>query len=187
MSKFYTGTITKVLDSVLKTVEVESPGIFEGVTAYPKSSGIDEPKVGDPVLILSLDEVLNSYFIYEKLKESDFIGFRSNGKMVSIDNDSLDIVVFDEALKDDSSIPTESNVKARIRISKDGDIDIQASGEINVSSMPGKTISFSTGNQVQPGSVIPNPIGGGFSCLKQCPYIGAPHVGNNITGIGGKL
>ena len=81
---FFAGTITEILDPVLYEIKVDIPGVIGGVKAFPIRGEVDEPRVGDFVLLLSLDPVYHSYYLYKKIKENDFIGFRSNGKMVDI-------------------------------------------------------------------------------------------------------
>ncbi len=76
---------------------VDIPGVIQGVKAFPEMSEIDEPKIGDQVLLLSLDPLYNSYFVYRKLKENDFIGFRASGKMVDITPDHITVGVFKES------------------------------------------------------------------------------------------
>ena len=79
---------------------VDIPGVIQGVRAFPEMTELDEPKVGDQVLLLSLDPLYNSYFVYRKLKENDFIGFRASGKMVDITPEYITVGVFKEDLKD---------------------------------------------------------------------------------------
>ena len=79
---------------------VDIPGVIQGVKAFPDMSEIDEPKIGDQVLLLSLDPLYNSYFVYRKLKENDFIGFRASGKMIDITPNNITIGVFKEDLTD---------------------------------------------------------------------------------------
>ena len=92
--KIFTGTITEIIDPVLYQIKVNIPGIIEDILAFPVRGEIDEPRVGDFVLLRSLDPVFNSYFLYQKLKENDYIGFRSNGKMVDITPDYITIGIF---------------------------------------------------------------------------------------------
>ena len=79
---------------------VDIPGVIQGVKAFPEMNELDEPKVGDQVLLLSLDPLYNSYFVYRKLKENDFIGFRASGKMIDITPDYITVGVFKEDLVD---------------------------------------------------------------------------------------
>lgn len=79
---------------------VDIPGVIQGVRAFPEMTEIDEPKIGDQVLLLSLDPLYNSYFVYRKLKENDFIGFRASGKMIDITPDYITVGVFSEDLVD---------------------------------------------------------------------------------------
>jgi len=79
---------------------VDIPGVIQGVKAFPEMNELDEPKIGDQVLLLSLDPLYNSYFVYRKLKENDFIGFRASGKMIDITPDYITVGVFKEDLVD---------------------------------------------------------------------------------------
>ena len=79
---------------------VDIPGVIRGVRAFPEMNELDEPKIGDQVLLLSLDPLYNSYFVYRKLKENDFIGFRASGKMIDITPDYITVGVFKEDLVD---------------------------------------------------------------------------------------
>lgn len=83
-------------DREFHEIIVDIPGVIQGVKAFPEMSELDEPKIGDQVLLLSLDPLYNSYFIYKKLKENDFIGFRASGKMIDITPDAITIGVFEE-------------------------------------------------------------------------------------------
>lgn len=92
---YYSGTIVEILDKVLYEIKVDIPGLKTGVTAYPMRGEVDEPRVGDFVFLKCLDPVFQSYYLYHKIKENDFIGFRSNGKMVDITPDYIQVAIFD--------------------------------------------------------------------------------------------
>ena len=81
-------------------ITVDIPGVIRGVRAFPEMNELDEPKIGDQVLLLSLDPIYNSYFVYRKWKENDFIGFRASGKMIDITPDYITVGVFKEDLVD---------------------------------------------------------------------------------------
>ena len=105
--QYFIGTVVSIdgHDKLKNSMEyheiiVDIPGVIQGVKAFPEMTEIDEPKVGDQVLLLSLDPLYNSYFIYRKLKENDFIGFRASGKMVDITPDYITVGVFKEDLRD---------------------------------------------------------------------------------------
>lgn len=93
--EYFLGTVVEIEDPVLYKINVDIPGQFDSVPAFPVRGEIDEPKVGDLVMLLSFDPIYHSYFLYHKLKENDFIGFRSNGKMIDITPDYLQICTFD--------------------------------------------------------------------------------------------
>lgn len=95
--QYFTGTVIEVVDPVLYQIKVEIPGIASSVNAFPMRGELDEPVVGDFVLLRSLDPIYNSYFLYQKIKENDFIGFRSNGKIVDITPDYIMVGIYDPA------------------------------------------------------------------------------------------
>lgn len=120
---YYIGYIEEVLDPLLYEIKVNIPGHFEGVKAFPMRGEIDEPRVGDFVLLRSFDPIYHSYFLYSKIKENDFIGFRSNGKMIDVTPDYIEISTFDE---DWSDKPGETYRPERtnwFRLDKDGNLD----------------------------------------------------------------
>ena len=137
--QYFIGTVKSIEgDSNLKNsreyheIIVDIPGVIQGVKAFPEMSELDEPKVGDQVLLLSLDPVYNSYFIYRKLKENDFIGFRDSGKMVDITPDYITVGVFKEDLKDygndehwDGTEISKNHITS-VTIDKEGTITIEA-------------------------------------------------------------
>lgn len=123
---YYTGTVVEVLDKVLYEIKVDIPGIIQEVKAFPMRGEIDEPKVGDFVLLRSFDPVFQSYYLYQKIKENDFIGFRSNGKMVDITPDYIRIGIFDPALEytDTGDKNYRPEPTDWIKLDKDGNLDI---------------------------------------------------------------
>lgn len=125
--KIFTGTITEIIDPVLYQIKVNIPGIATDILAFPMRGEIDEPRVGDFVLLRSLDPVFNSYFLYQRLKENDHIGFRSNGKMVDITPDYITIGIFDPSI-DYNDVSQGGKYRPEvtdwIKLDKDGNLDI---------------------------------------------------------------
>lgn len=125
--KIFTGTITEIIDPVLYQIKVNIPGIATDILAFPMRGEIDEPRVGDFVLLRSLDPIFNSYFLYQRLKENDHIGFRSNGKMVDITPDYITIGIFDPSIEY-NDVSQEGKYRPEvtdwIKLDKDGNLDI---------------------------------------------------------------
>lgn len=152
--QYFTGTIVEVIDSVLYQIKVDIPGIAVGVLAFPMRGEIDEPKVGDFVLLRSLDPVFKSYFLYQKIKENNFIGFRSNGKMVDITPDSITIAIYDpssefnDSVKDESFRPKPTDW---VKLDKDGNLEVKLrtnsnitiAGDSNITVDGSKTVKIS--------------------------------------------
>jgi len=210
--KIFTGTITEIIDPVLYQIKVSIPGIVEDILAFPMRGEIDEPRVGDFVLLRSLDPVFNSYFLYQRLKENDHIGFRSNGKMVDITPDYITIGIFDPSIEyNDVSQGGKyrPEVTDWIRIDKDGNLDINLranstikiggdssisvegnctmdiTGDATVKS-PNITVEGSTVT-ITGGTLIAKgssniDMSGPFCGLKNCAFSGVPHSGSTVSG-----
>lgn len=130
---YYTGTIVEVIDKVLYEIKVDIPGIKSGVKAFPFRGEVDEPRVGDFVLLKCLDPVFQSYYLYQKIKENDFIGFRSNGKMVDITPDYIRVAIFDPGTEyndpDNNPRPEPTDW---VKIDKDGNMDINMRSNVTI-------------------------------------------------------
>ncbi len=227
--QYYTGTVVEIIDPVLYQIKVDIPGIAVAVKAFPMRGELDEPRVGDFVLLKSLDPIFNSYYLYQKIKENDFIGIRSNGKIVDITPDYVMLGIFDPTVEyndrsENYRPDNEGNgmVTDWIKLDKDGNltINLRANSNINivtdssitiggnsnievgkdaVISVGGKTditcpeitvtssskITLTGGGSLETGSGAScSPTStGGFCGIPVCPFSGAPHVGNMISGI----
>lgn len=144
--KCFVGVISKIIDPDLYTIEVEIPEENIELKAFPIRGEVDEPRVGDVVFLRELDPIYHSYYLYEKLKENDFIGIRSRGKLVKMDQNEITIGIFDpsdESWYDDNS-GSDQTPKATswIKIDSDGNIDINAESDqkINITGKSEVTI-----------------------------------------------
>ena len=154
---FYIGTITYVendplglltKDKLYHEAVVAVPGVFENVLAFPARTNLDEPKVGDLVVVCSWDPTFNSYCTYEKLKENDFVGFRAHGKMVQINHEKIVVGVFDESTEyKDDDVPDVSKI-AHLEMDKDGNIEVHAAKNITVRGDADCTITIKGNNTV---------------------------------------
>ena len=154
---YYIGTITYVesdplglltKDKLYHEAVVSVPGVFENVLAFPARTNLDEPKVGDLVVVCSWDPVYNSYCTYEKLKENDFVGFRAHGKMVQINHDKIVVGVFDEGIEyKDDDVPDVSPI-AHLEMDKSGNITVHAAKDITVEGDSNCTITIKGNNTV---------------------------------------
>ncbi len=174
------------------------PGYVENVVARPVSGLNDEPKIGDTVLLYCLDPIFHSAYVYQKLKENDFIGIRAAGKSIDITENAITISVYDKdknpwgenenihptnrdengAIKKDDD---KTRLKASITIKDNGEIEIYAEKGIKLSSgtpVPDRLVN----NDSTYGFVLKNNGGadgtdnGGFCAITTCPYIKANHT-----------
>lgn len=181
-------------------IEADIPGVIQGIRAFPKRNELNEPKEGDAILLLCLDPILNSYWIYERIKENDFIGIRAAGKMIDITPDYISIGIFDKDsgykeddrpemktyLKLDSEGNLEIKTSGDTSIEVKGDTEIKTEGTTDIKSNGACTIN-SPDVKVTGGKLTVNGAGvangqGGFCGLPNCLFTSAPHVTNTITG-----
>lgn len=202
-NNYYLGVVTAVENHELLTkpkeyreVVVDIPGVMENILAYPKSCELDEPKVGDPVILECLDPIYKSYFTYYKLKENNFLGIRAAGKCISITPETITIGIFDKDTEyKDSEVP---EMKTKITIDSDGNIDIQSTGTVSVNSGDsiniksegdininggGNNVTISNATLKTKGGTATATGEGGFCGIPICPFTGAPHVTTDITNI----
>lgn len=145
METFF-GVITEILDKDLYTIRVDIPDRNVDLKAFPLRGEVDEPRVGDLVFLREIDPIYHSYYLYEKVKENKFIGIRSRGKRIKINEERIEIGIFDPSNenwigegrdgspsdadwfdKNDASQEDpqkESDITDWVRIDKDGNMDI---------------------------------------------------------------
>ena len=204
---YYLGVITKILDPDKYEVEIEIPGVTKEAKAYPIDRSPDEPKPEDLVLVLGLDPVWNSVWLYQKLKENEFIGFRSRGKKVDITKDRIEIGIFAEMNEKDQTTPPYEEDKTPestswIKIDKDGNIDVHAEkhmhikvdGDVKIEVAGDATIDVAcsttlncpdveiTGGMLTVKGNVPPTGQGPFCAIPVCPVTGAPHIGHIVNG-----
>lgn len=146
-TEHYIGTVTEVLDSRTYEIHLSIPGVLENALGVPYRGELDEPKPGNLILCDALDPVHKTVFLYRKLKENEFLGIRSNGKMINITPEFIDIAVFDPEMDyPDSYVPNGEDITSHIQITHEGDIIIDSAksitligdGDIKISTDSGK-------------------------------------------------
>lgn len=140
-------------------VIIDIPGLIQGVRAFPFRDELDEPKLNDKVLVLDVDPLYHSYFLYRKLKEDGFIGFRSSGKMINITPDEITVGVFgpddkgeypDYAEDEIPDCNPDGDGMAYLKLTKEGDIDIKTKGKctINIAGDDGSKVTIKNSSEV---------------------------------------
>ena len=138
MANYYLGTVLKVLDPPdLYKILIDLPGLSKEAEAFPMRGELDEPRPGDQVLVRDVDPIYHSFYLYSKLKDDDFIGFRSRGKMIQMTENELNISIFDPSEtyeENEKEIPKK--IKSSIKIYNNGDIEVSNmdsdSGKVNL-------------------------------------------------------
>ena len=205
----YLGSVHEVKDRVTYEITADIPGVAQEVRAYPYSRGeMDEPVEGNLIYLLSIDPVYHSVFLYTKAKENDFIGIRSNGKLIDITPDYITIGVYDTSttspddtrpdpsksyLKMDSSGNIEIMATGNEKIEIKGDAEVKISGNVKVevsgdadikvsgtTNIDGQTLNINSGT-INMNKKLPNPGSGPLNCIPSCLFSGAPH-GSNTAG-----
>lgn len=202
---YYLGVVKNIIeeDGITKEygiIEADIPGVIQGIRAFPKRNELNEPKPGDAILLLCLDPILNSYWIYEKIKENDFIGIRAAGKMIDITPDYISIGIFDKdsGYKEDErpemktyvkldsegnlEIKTSGNtsieVKGNTNIETSGTTDIKSNGACTIDS---PDVKVTGGKLTVNGQAGANP-NGPFCALPNCLFTGVSHSIGTVTG-----
>lgn len=211
MANYFLGTILEVLDLDTYHIKIDLPGLSKEAEAFPMRGELDEPRIGDQVLVRDVDPIYHSFYLYSKLKDDGFIGFRCRGKMVQVTEDEITVSIFDpkesyeenegelpstvttylKVLKNGSieinTIDSEEgnlsgDFKGNVAITVKGNATIDVSGETEINS-PKITL---TGGTLQTGTLAGSvsPTGTGpFCAVPICPLTGAPHIGPKVTGI----
>lgn len=190
------GTITKILDKDLYTIEVDIPGFQKGVKAFPRRGEVDEPRINDVVVLTELDPDYRSYYLYEKLKENKFIGIRSRGKILQMNEEEVILGIFDngswvdrtEDIKPTSYIKVDKS--GNVEIVGEGNINVKISGTTNIEAGGNVTVNAKSqvtitggGTVKMAGSAVPSTTPGPFNCIPSCPFSGAPHSSTQISGV----
>lgn len=195
MANYYLGKIVKVEDRVTYEVKVDIDGIAENKPAFPLRGEVDEPKIGDQVLLKNIDPLYGSVYLYSKLKEDKFIGFRSNGKAIDITPEYIELSVYkaeDDANDDDfrkkpiTYVKVSDNGDMNIHIGATGNdakLNLTIDGDVNIKCLSSTTITAPDIVVKGPGilevksqSVIPDIKGGPFCTFKVAPPAGTPMV-----------
>ena len=202
---YYLGVVKNIIeeDDITKEygiIEADIPGVIQGIRAFPKRSELNEPKPGDAILLLCLDPILNSYWIYERLKENDFIGIRAAGKMIDITPDYISIGIFDKDqeykederpemktyLKLDSEGNLEIKTSGNTSIEIKGNTNIETSGTTDIKSNGACTIDSPdvkvTGGKLTVNGQAGANLNGPFCALPNCLFTGVSHSIGTVTG-----
>ena len=208
---FYLGSVHEVIDRVTYEITADIPGVAQEVKAYPWSRGeMDEPVAGNLIYLIALDPVYHSVYLYMKAKENDFIGIRSNGKMIDITPDYISMGVYETDItskdwerpdlsKSYCKMDSEGNIEIMAtgneKIEIKGDSEVKVSGNVKVEvsgnadiKVSGKTtidspeVNITGGKLTTPngGNAIANGMGG-FCGVKNCIFSGVPHISNEIS------
>ena len=206
---FYLGSVHEVIDRVTYEITADIPGVAQEVKAYPWSRGeMDEPVAGNLIYLIALDPVYHSVYLYMKAKENDFIGIRSNGKMIDITPDYISMGVYetDTTSKDGErpdlsksccKMDSEGNIEIMAtgneKIEIKGDAEVKVSGNVNVevsgnadikvsgtTNIDGQTLNINSGT-INMNKKLPNPGSGPLNCIPSCLFSGVAH-GSNTAG-----
>ena len=171
-AQVFLGVVTKILgdteaERLEYRIEADIPGVIKGVNAFPRRDVLDEPKVGDAVILMSLDPEYNSYYLYWKLKENDFTGFRACGKEFSVTPDHILIEVYDKKteyedqeeignsamissieMKDSGEIIMTNKTGTKVTIEENGNMKVNTAGHNMTINLGGGTITLGNGHLV---------------------------------------
>lgn len=196
--RYYLGKITSVEDRLLYRIRVSIDNVVDDAMAFPLRGEVDEPRVGDLVLLYNIDPIFQSCYLYSKIKEDNFLGFRSNGKLISITPESITMTVYENddessikarmTMNDDGSIIIESEsdikieAKSTVNINAQSDINITSDSSLNINATASTTIKSpdvtikGPGTMTVKGTVMPSASGGPFIAVATAPPPGTPMI-----------
>jgi len=149
------GVVSKVEDPNKFIIRFKVKGWLEDCIAYPIDTD-DQPQVDDPVVLFGLENVFGYSWMYKKQRLLDYTQLKHTNSVINIKKDTIII----------------QSGKSNIELTKDGKVTIDA-----------PDVTITGGTLTTKGSVTADPTGdGGFNSIKYCPYTGAPHVGNKVSG-----
>lgn len=179
MANYYLGTIKKVLDPDLYHILVDLPGLAKEVEAFPIRGELDEPRVGDQVLVRDLDPIFHSFYLYSEVKEDNFIGIRSRGKIIELNQDEIRVGIFNPSEKYEEKSSGVPDVTTWIKIDKNGNVEISAEKDITIKAGGTTEIKgFGSTFKVN-GGVLPV-CKGPFCSIPICPVLGTSHTSSTV-------
>lgn len=194
--ELFIGRITKVIDREEYQVEVEIPGYGKEFPAVPLSRGeMDEPVEGNLVIIMSLDPYHHDVNFYTKLKENKFVGIRSNGKVLDMTKDYVTLGAEDNSKTHKDTYQQEEHIekpdKAYIKFDNDGNIEIEATADCNVTIKGNCNIKVEGDTKIETSGKTDIKSGG--ECKIDCPTftiaggsagkVGSPQATGPLCGI----
>lgn len=194
---YYLGTITQVLNPDFYHVKIDIPGLAREVEAFPIRGELDEPREGDQVLVRDVDPVYHSFYLYSEIKDDEFIGVRSRGKMIHITEDEITIGIFDPEEKYEKKADELPEITTWVKIDKKGnleistekDITVNADGKVNINAQKSieikseSTLTIDSPSTKLTGGVLTTegtPVvqllsNGPYCSIPRCPITGAAH------------
>lgn len=174
MTKYYLGKVREVKDRLTYEIRIDIPGVVEDKPAFPLRGEVDEPMIGDYVVLREIDPVYGSMYLYSKLKEDEYIGFRSNGKLIDITPDHITMKVYKRNSDTDAREDDFDGFETKITMNADGTMEIESKSSMTIKS-PNITIK-GPGVLTCKGTVIPSSEGGPFCAVKVAPPPGTPMI-----------
>lgn len=153
-ANFYLGVVKEYSGEFDFKITADIPGVISGVNAFPIRGDCDEPKPGDPIILLGLDPLYNSYFLYWKLKENDFTGFRVKGRQISFQESGIRISIDEPESGEGESGEGEEGGNSKESDAKvlDGEvsrIDLDTEGNIEVINKSGAFMKLDSEGNIE--------------------------------------
>lgn len=153
-ANFYLGVVKEYSGEFDFKITADIPGVISGVNAFPIRGDCDEPKPGDPIILLGLDPLYNSYFLYWKLKENDFTGFRVKGRQISFQESGIRISIDEPESSEEESGEGEEGGNSKESDAKvlDGEvsrIDLDTEGNIEVINKSGAFMKLDSDGNIE--------------------------------------
>lgn len=161
--------VSQVVDAQRFVIRATAKGVIEDVVAYPIGND-DEPKIGEEVVLFQLETEFGYSYLYKKQRLLNRTKFEFGDNIITLTEDGINIKTkngLDMVIQSDGDLDIISTGSTKIHAK--GELLIESDTQIKFKS---PIIEFPTG------TVAPNPAGGPFNCIPNCPYVGSPHTGN---------
>jgi hypothetical protein len=120
----YLGVVKEVVNSDTFIIKAQIKGFLESVTAYPFAV-YDQPEVGEPILLETIESIFGMSFIYNKDRLADYTRLKLTDSEIGVYKDKIKLQSKDAniLITNENDITITSD-KANIKVDKDNNITL---------------------------------------------------------------
>jgi hypothetical protein len=120
----YLGVVKEIVNSDTFIIKAQIKGFLESVTAYPFAV-YDQPEVGEPILLETIESIFGMSFIYNKDRLADYTRLKLTDSEIGVYKDKIKL----QSKNANILITNENDItitsdKANIKVDKDNNITL---------------------------------------------------------------